>query len=45
VIALALGAFAVASAVFIIIELSHPYTGMFRIPPAALEQTIAAIDK
>jgi hypothetical protein len=45
VIAMALGAFAVASAVFIIIELSHPYTGLFRIPPVALEQTIAAINR
>jgi hypothetical protein len=45
VIAMGLGASAVASAVFIIIELSHPYTGIFRIPPSALEQTIDAIDQ
>lgn len=45
VIAMGLGASAVASAVFIIIELSHPYTGIFRVPPAALEQAIAAIDQ
>jgi hypothetical protein len=45
VVALALGAFAVASAVFLIIELSMPFTGAFRVPPAALEQTIDAIDR
>jgi hypothetical protein len=43
VVALAFGAFAVASAVFLILELSRPYTGLFRIPPAALEDTIAAL--
>jgi hypothetical protein len=45
VTALALGAFAVASAVFLIIELSHPYTGLFRIPPGALEETIDALGR
>jgi hypothetical protein len=44
VAALAFGAFAVASAVFLILELSRPFTGLFRIPPAALEQTISALD-
>jgi hypothetical protein len=43
--ALAFGAFAVASAIFLILELSQPYTGLFRTSPAALEQTIEAIDK
>jgi len=43
--ALAFGAFAVASAIFLILELSQPYTGLFRTSPAALEQTIDAIDK
>jgi len=43
--ALAFGAFAVASAVFLILELSAPYTGVFRISPAAIEQTIESIDK
>ncbi len=43
--ALAFGAFAVASAVFLILELSQPYTSVFRISPAALVQTIEAIDK
>ena len=40
---LALGAIAVASAIFLIIELSNPYSGLFRIRPAALEQTIEAL--
>jgi hypothetical protein len=43
--AMALGAFAVGSAIFLILELSEPYTGLFRISPAALEQTIEAIDR
>ena len=43
--ALAFGAFAVASAIFLILELSRPYDGVFRISPAALEETMAAIDK
>jgi hypothetical protein len=44
-VALAFGAFAVASAILLILELSQPYTGLFRTSPAALEQTIEAIDK
>ena len=34
VAALALGAIAVASAILFIIELSRPYSGLFRLPPA-----------
>jgi hypothetical protein len=45
VAAVALGAFSVASAVFLILELSEPYTGLFRLPAAALEQTIDALDR
>jgi hypothetical protein len=43
--ALAFGAFAVGSAIFLILELSAPYTGVFRISPAAIEQAIATIDR
>jgi hypothetical protein len=43
--ALTFGAFSVATALFLILELSQSYTGLFRISPAALEQTIDAIDK
>jgi len=43
--ALAFGAFAVGSGIFLILELSQPYTGLFRISPAALEQTVDSIDK
>jgi hypothetical protein len=35
----------VASAMFLILDLSQPYSGLFRIPPAAMEQTLEAIDK
>ena len=41
---LALGAVAVASAIFLIIQLSNPYSGLFRIPPGALIQTIQGLD-
>ncbi len=40
---LAFGAIAVASAIFLIIALSHPYDGMFRIPPDPMLETIKAL--
>jgi hypothetical protein len=43
--ALAFGALAVGSGISLILELSQPYTGIFRISPAALEQTVDPIDK
>ena len=41
--ALGFGSFAVASAIFLILELSHPYTGLFRIPATSMQQTLAAL--
>ena len=41
--ALALGAFAVASAIYLILDLSEPYSGLFRVPTAGLVQTIEAL--
>jgi hypothetical protein len=43
VVALAFGAFAVGSAVFLILELNEPFTGLFRIPGASVEQTLRAV--
>lgn len=43
--ALALGACAVASAIFLILELSQPYTSSIRISPAGLEEVIVQLDK
>jgi hypothetical protein len=43
VAALAFGSFAVASAVFLILELNEPFTGLLRIPGASVEQTIRAV--
>jgi len=40
VAALGFGAFAVGSALFLILELSQPYTGLFRVPAAALEESL-----
>jgi hypothetical protein len=37
------GAFAVAIAVFLIVELSTPYGGLLRLPPAPLVQAIDAL--
>ena len=41
--ALAFGSFAVASAIFLILELNQPFTGLFRIPSAPIERAIAAL--
>jgi hypothetical protein len=35
----------VASAMFLVLDLSQPYSGLFRVPATALQQTIEAIDK
>lgn len=40
---LALGSVAVASAIFLIIELSQPYAGLFRIPPGGMIETLQAL--
>jgi hypothetical protein len=45
VIALAFGAISVASAMFLILDLTEPYSGLFRVPATSLEQAIQAIDK
>jgi hypothetical protein len=43
--ALALGAVSVASAIYLILDLSQPFAGDFRVSPASLEQTIEVIDR
>lgn len=43
VVAVLVGAFAVASAIFLILELNEPFRGLFRIPGASVEQTIKVI--
>ena len=43
IVALGFGAFAVASAVMLILELSQPFTGVFRLPAGAFMQMLAAI--
>jgi hypothetical protein len=43
VVALLIGAFSVASAIFLILELNQPFNGMFRIPSASVEETISSI--
>jgi hypothetical protein len=43
--ALAFGALSVSSAIFLILELSEPYTSLIRISPAGLEQVILDLGK
>ncbi len=43
--ALGFGAISIAFAIFLILELGMPYTGLFRVPPAALEQTLQYMGK
>ena len=43
--AITFGALSIAFAIFLIIEFGLPYTGLFRVTPAALEQTIEFMDK
>jgi hypothetical protein len=45
VIALAVGAIAIASAVLLILDLSDPYSGVFRASSAPLEQVLAVMGK
>jgi hypothetical protein len=41
--ALAFGSFAVASAIFLILELNQPFSGLFRVPSAPIERALAAL--
>jgi hypothetical protein len=45
VVALGFGAFAVGSALFLILELTQPFTGVFRVPSAAFDQMLAALGR
>jgi hypothetical protein len=45
VVALALRAVSVASAMFLILDLSQPFSGLFRTPSAAIQQTIETVDR
>jgi len=45
VAALTFGSLSIAFAIFLILELGMPYTGLFKVSPAALEQTIEFMDK
>jgi len=45
VVALFVGACVTASAVYVILDLSSPYTGVFRASPAPLEQVLAVMGK
>ena len=40
-----IGGFAVGSAIFLILELNQPFTGLFRIPGSAMEHAISVLNK
>jgi hypothetical protein len=40
-----LGSIAVASAIYMILEFSHPYSGLFRISPVGVDNLIAALGR
>ena len=42
---LTFGALCIAFAIFLMLDLGQPYTGLFRVSPAALEQAASNIDK
>jgi len=42
-VALAFGSFAVAGAIFLILELNQPFSGLFRVPSAPIERAIAVL--
>jgi Protein of unknown function (DUF4239) len=43
--AMVFGAFAIGSAVFLIIELREPYSGLIRVPPEAMLEVLGALGK
>ena len=43
VVALGFGAFAVGSALFLILELTQPFTGVFRVPSGAFDEMLASL--
>jgi Protein of unknown function (DUF4239) len=43
VVAEALGAMSVASAIFLILEFSHPYSGVFSISGSGIDQVLSAL--
>ncbi len=45
VTALTFGALSISFAIFLILQLGLPYTGLFRVSPAALQQAIEFVDK
>jgi hypothetical protein len=45
VVAIAVGAMAVAAAVYLVLDLSQPYSGLFQVSPAPLQQVLEQISK
>lgn len=44
VVAVALGAFAVATAIFLILELNRPFSGLLHVPTMSIETTLKALE-
>jgi Protein of unknown function (DUF4239) len=45
IVALGFGAFAVGSALFLILELTQPFTGVFGVPSSAFDEMLASLDQ
>jgi hypothetical protein len=45
VMAAFIGAFAIGSAVFLILELNQPFSGLFRIPGSSMQQALSVVNK
>ena len=45
IVALGFGAFAVGSALFLILELTQPFTGVFRVPSSAFDEMLTSLDQ
>jgi hypothetical protein len=45
IVALGFGAFAVGSALFLILELTQQFTGVFRVPSGAFEEMLVSLDQ
>ena len=44
IVALAFGAFAVATAILLILELNQPFSGLFPLPTMSIEATLRALE-
>jgi hypothetical protein len=44
-VSLLIGALSIAAAIFLILELNHPFSGLLRIPDTPIQYALSLIDK